>query len=75
MKKPSEKLKALKEVRDIQGEHGTWNFDPYMLGLYNALEFAVAICEEREPSYRSAPEQWLSDNPKLEDLPKPVSFH
>ncbi|MGE7650511.1 hypothetical protein ACQKM1_22450 [Peribacillus frigoritolerans] len=75
MKKPSEKLKALKEMRDIQGEDGNWNYDLYTLGLFNAFELAVAICEDRVPNYKAAPEQWLSDNPKLDELPKPSSYN
>lgn len=73
MKKPEEKLQTLKEMRDIQGNDGNWNYDSYAHGLYNALEFAVAICEEREPIYRDKPEQWLCDLPKSNEPPKSSS--
>jgi len=52
----------VRHMRDAQGVDGTWNFDPYMHGLYNGIEFALAILEKREPSFRSAPDKWLADN-------------
>jgi len=52
-------LTDLEDLRDIQGQHGTWNFDSYMLGLYNGLELALATMQERDPEYRVAPNKWL----------------
>lgn len=54
-------IDSVKEMRDVQGMNGNWNFDPYMQGLYNGLEFAVALLEKREPVFKDAPEQWLGD--------------
>jgi hypothetical protein len=57
--------KLIDDVRnmvDAQGQNGCWNFDPYMHGLYNGLEFALSILEKREPKFRDAPEKWLADN-------------
>ena len=56
--------KLVQDVRhmvEVQGRDGTWNYDPYMQGLYNGLEFALSIMEKREPQFRDAPEQWLAD--------------
>lgn len=73
MKKPEYKLETLKSIRDLQGDHGNWNFDPYSHGMYNALEFAVSIMEDREPLYRDKPDQWLCDKPKSNEPPKASS--
>ena len=57
------KINTLREMVNIQGRDGNWNCDPYMLGLYNGLEFALSIMEERNPVFKEAPEVWLSDIP------------
>lgn len=51
----ADNLQELKRVRDIQGQPGNWNYDPYMQGMYNGLELAAAIMENREPVYKDAP--------------------
>lgn len=56
--------KLVQDVRrmvEVQGRDGNWNYDPYMQGLYNGLEFALSIIERREPQFRDAPEQWLAN--------------
>ena len=50
-------IEKLKEVHHQQAQNGTWDYDPYMLGLYNGLELALAIMENREPLYRELPKQ------------------
>jgi len=57
-------IDSVRQMRDVQGMDGTWNYDPYMQGLYNGLEFAVSLLEQREPQFKDAPEKWLSDLPK-----------
>jgi hypothetical protein len=54
-------IEDLRNMVEAQGRDGTWNYDPYMQGLYNGLEFALSIMEKREPQFRDAPEQWLAD--------------
>lgn len=61
-KKYSNRIKDLKEIVKLQGENGNWNFDPYMHGLYNGLEFGLSLMEDREPEFREAPERWLSNH-------------
>jgi len=46
------RFKKLKELRDIQGKDGNWNYDPYMRGMYNGMELAVATLENRDPVYK-----------------------
>lgn len=57
----SELVKQLSELIKIQGEDGNWNYDPYMLGMYNGMELMFATIEGRDPQFREAPEKWLSD--------------
>jgi hypothetical protein len=54
-------IEDLRHMVEAQGRDGTWNYDPYMQGLYNGLEFALSIMEKREPQFRDAPAQWLAD--------------
>lgn len=54
------KTKQVKEVRDLQKQSLEKLTDDYMTGLYNGLELAVAIMENRKPVYLSCikePEQ------------------
>jgi hypothetical protein len=57
------KIGALRDVLKVQGYNGNWNYDPYMLGLYNGLELALSIMEKRQPYFKDAPEVWLCDIP------------
>lgn len=57
------KIGALRDVLKVQGYNGNWNYDPYMLGLYNGLEMALSIMEKRQPYFKDAPEVWLCDIP------------
>jgi hypothetical protein len=54
-------IENLRHMVDVQGTDGNWNYDPYMQGLYNGLEFALSIMEKREPNFRSAPFSWIAD--------------
>lgn len=51
------------KMMEIQGVNGTWNYDPYMHGMYNGMEFCHALAKGVEPKYRKAPKQWLADIP------------
>ena len=52
-------LEQVKSALAIQGENGNWNYDPYMHGMYNGMEFVVATLEGRDPEFRDAPATWL----------------
>ena len=66
-------IEDVKQMRDVQGMDGNWNFDPYMHGLYNGLEFAVSILENREPAFKDAPEKWLADHGVKRTFPDAVT--
>ena len=51
------------KMMEIQGDHGTWNYDSYMHGMYNGMEFCHALVKGVEPKYRKAPKQWIADIP------------
>lgn len=53
------RVKELKNVWGVQGTAGNWDYDPYMLGLFNGLEMALSLMEGREPVFRS-----LLENPE-----------
>lgn len=46
-------LKCSKEMLDIQGQKGNYDYDEYMLGLYNGMEYIIALFETREPNFIS----------------------
>ena len=46
------RLQALRNVVKIQGHKGNWDYNEYMRGMYNGLELALAIMENREPIYK-----------------------
>ena len=46
----------LRNLRDIQGKKGNYDYDNYMRGLYNGLELSLSLFEEeREPQYKKDP--------------------
>jgi hypothetical protein len=57
-------IERMNEMVEIQGRDGNWNCDPYMHGMYNGMEYMLALMEGREPLYRSRPDVWLCDLPK-----------
>ncbi len=51
------KLERMREMVEFQGRVGNWNYDPYMHGMYNGMEFMIAMLEDREPVFKSTPEK------------------
>lgn len=47
--------RKLRELRDAQGAAMGANPDVYIRGLYNGLELALAVLEDREPQYLAQP--------------------
>lgn len=44
-------LNKAKEMKNIQGSEGNYNYDDYMLGLYNGMEMIISLFEQREPVF------------------------
>ena len=61
-----EPVAKMREMLEVQGRDGTWDYDPYSHGLYNGMELMVALAEGRDPVFREAPEKWLSAPPQRE---------
>lgn len=47
------KTKQIKKIKEIQKQNIDRTKDDYMVGIYNGLELAVAILENREPEFRA----------------------
>ena len=50
----------MQEMLEVQGSDGNWNYDSYMHGMYNGMEYMLSMVESREPVFREAPKKWLS---------------
>ena len=62
-------LKCSKEILDIQGQNGNYNYDSYMLGLYNGIEYIISLFETREPIFRSGKDiEFLSDKTQQKEF-------
>jgi hypothetical protein len=61
-----EPVAQMREMLEVQGRDGTWNYDTYSQGMYNGMEFMVALAEGREPVFREPPERWLHTPPQRE---------
>ena len=58
-----------KEMLDLQGQDGNYNYDSYMLGLYNGMEYIIAFFETREPNFRNGKDiDFLSNSPQQKEL-------
>ena len=64
-------VETMREVLKIQGYDGNWDYDEYMYGMYNGMEFMLSIAEEREPNYRKEPSEWIED--KKEEHTKAIA--
>lgn len=56
------RLKCSKEMLDIQGQKGNYDYDEYMLGLYNGMEYIIALFETREPNFISGKDVEFTNN-------------
>ena len=64
-------LKCSKEMLDIQGQKGNYDYDEYMLGLYNGMEYIIALFEEREPFFKSGKDiEFISDKNQQKEFIK-----
>jgi len=45
-------INDLKNLVNIQGSKGNWDYNEYMRGMFNGMTLMIAIVEGREPIYR-----------------------
>lgn len=50
LKNANKKLEEIKTLKNVQENNLE---DDYMVGLYNGMELAIAILENRKPKYKS----------------------
>lgn len=58
-------LEDMRQVLNIQGYDGNWDYDEYMFGLYNGMEMMLAIAENREPVFKEKPSEFIHKEHKL----------
>jgi hypothetical protein len=66
------KLDQLIDAKKVQCADGNWNYSPYMHGMANGIIFAIAILEDKEPKYLTAPKEWGEDQDTSEVLSEQV---
>lgn len=52
-------IKGIKDIVDLQGQNGNYDYDEYMLGLYNGMEMILSMIEKREPLFRKVPQSQM----------------
>ena len=53
-------VETLRKMLEIQGTDGTWNYDPYLFGMYNGIAISLAVVTGEVPQVRNAPHTFLS---------------
>jgi hypothetical protein len=66
----AKRLADANEMLAIQGNDGNWNVDGYMHGMYNGMEYVLALIEDREPAFREAPTKFIHRDEDDEECSK-----
>ena len=62
LKQYEKSMRIANEMLELQSQNGNYNYDSYMLGLYNGMEYIVSLLEVREPKFISSKEvKFLSE--------------
>ena len=51
LKQYEKSMRIANEMLELQGRNGNYNYDSYMLGLYNGMEYIISLLEVREPKF------------------------
>ena len=51
LKQYEKSMRIANEMLALQSQNGNYNYDSYMLGLYNGMEYIVSLLEVREPKF------------------------
>lgn len=62
LKQYEKSMRIANEMLDIQGQKGNYDYDEYMLGLYNGMEYIIALFETREPNFISSKDVKFTKN-------------
>lgn len=62
LKQYEKSMRTANKMLKLQRQNGNYNYDSYMLGLYNGMEYVVSLLEVREPKFISGKEvKFLSE--------------
>lgn len=62
LKQYEKSMRIANEMLELQSQNGNYNYDSYMLGLYNGMEYIISLLEVREPKFISGKEiKFLSE--------------
>jgi len=64
------RIQTINDLLYTQGRDGNWDYDNYMLGMYNGMELMVAIMENREPIYKECKEEDFLYHKKISAKPE-----
>jgi hypothetical protein len=72
----SEAIRQLRYVLAIHGKDGNWDVDGYSNGMFNGMELALSIMEDRDPVYRLIAEPTpAAPKPAVVALPAAPTAH
>lgn len=55
------RIKVAQDLIDIQGANGNWNYDAYMLGMYNGMVLIHSIYNDTKADLREVPDSFIRD--------------
>lgn len=61
----TEKVDKLKDLLEIQGNNGNWNYCEYMRGMYNGMQLSLSVFTDEDPEFRDAPDPYLFKEPVI----------
>ena len=62
LKQYEKSMRIANEMLELHGKKGNYDYDEYMLGLYNGMEYIVSLLEVREPKFINGKEvKFLSE--------------
>jgi hypothetical protein len=54
-------VENMRQLVEVQGSSGNWNYDEYMHGMYNGMELILSMVEGRDPNFRNKPDKFISE--------------
>lgn len=67
LKQYEKSMRIANEMLEVQGQKGNYDYDEYMLGLYNGMEYIVSLLEVREPKFINGKEVKFLSQKRIEN--------
>lgn len=67
LKQYEKSMRIANEMLELQGQKGNYDYDEYMLGLYNGMEYIVSLLEVREPKFINGKEVKFLSQKRIEN--------